>query len=55
MGTKFDGVSLAVKQNGYATKIVNTYIAYDLDALPKTTFREVSPKNCVFGPTNNKK
>ena len=42
MGTTFAGVSLAVKQNGYATKIVNTYIAYDLDALPKTTFREVS-------------
>ena len=33
----------------YATKIVNAYIAYGLDAWPKILFREFTLKNCLFG------
>ena len=31
---KLDKDPLAVKQNSYATKIVNAYIVYDLDTWP---------------------
>ena len=49
MGIKFDKDPLAVEQNNYATKIVNAYIAYGLDAWPKILFREFTLKNCLFG------
>ena len=32
MGVKFDKDPLAVEQSNYLTKIVNVYIAYDLEA-----------------------
>ena len=32
----------------YATKIVNAYIAYGLDAWPKIPFREFTLKTCLF-------
>ena len=35
VGIQFDNGILAVEQNNYATKIVNAYIVYDLDAWPK--------------------
>ena len=38
MGVKFDKDNLAVKQNNYATKSVNAYIIYNLDASPNNTF-----------------
>ena len=34
MGIKFDKDPLDVEWNSYGTKIVNAYIAYDLDAWP---------------------
>ena len=34
MGIKFAKDPLAIEQNNYATKIVNAYIIYDLDAWP---------------------
>ena len=35
MEIKFDKDPLAVEQSNYTAKIVNVYIAYDLDALPR--------------------
>ena len=40
MGVKFD--HLAVQQSNYATKIVNVYIAYDLDAYDKEILLTIS-------------
>ena len=53
---KFFVVSKSVKKTAYddkitdhyATKIVNAYIAYGLDAWPKIPFREFTLKNCLF-------
>ena len=36
MEIKFDKDPLAVEQSNYTAKIVNVYIAYDLDALPRS-------------------
>ena len=38
MGIQFDKNSLALEQNDYASKIVNLYIVYDLDAWMRTCF-----------------
>ena len=35
IGIQFNKSVLVVEQNNYATKIVNAYIAYDLDDCPK--------------------
>ena len=32
MGVKFDKDPLALEENNYATKVVNVYIVYELDA-----------------------
>ena len=45
----------AVKQNNYATKIVNAYIAYDLDDWSKYPNRIFKLKNYFFGATNIRK
>ena len=49
---KFDKEPLAVEQNDYMSKILNIYIAYNLDACPKIPLRNFSLKNCLFGVTN---
>ena len=49
---KFDKDPLAVEQNNYATKIVNAYMVYDLDAWPKNPTNNFKFKNCLFGTTN---
>ena len=52
MRIKFDKDPLAVEQNTYATKIVNSYIAYDLDGWPRNHTNNFKFKNCLFGSTN---
>ena len=52
IGIKFDKDPLAVEQNNYLNKIVNFYIAYDLDTWPKIPLRNFTLKNCLFGATN---
>ena len=37
-----------MKQNNYATKIVNAYIVYDWDAWPKTPLDNFTLKNSLF-------
>ena len=49
---KFDKDPLAVEQNYYATKIVNVYIAYDLDAWPRNPPNNSTFKNCLFCATS---
>ena len=52
METKFDKDPLAVGQNNYLTKILNIYIAFDLDAWPKIPLRKFTLENALFGTTN---
>ena len=52
MGIKFDKVPVAVKHYNYLIKIINIYIVYDLDALPKILLRYFTLKNCLFGVTS---
>ena len=52
MRIKFDKDPLAVEQNTYATKIVNSYIVYDLDGWPRNPTNNFKFKNCLFGSTN---
>ena len=52
IGIKFDKDPLAVEQNNYATKIVNTSLVYDLDAWPKNPLSNFKFKNSLFGATN---
>ena len=47
MGIKFDRDPLAVEQNNYATKIVNAYIAYDLDNWPRNPTNNFKLKKCL--------
>ena len=49
---KFDKDRLAVEQTNYATKIVNAYIAYDLDTWPNNPLRIFTLKNWLFGATS---
>ena len=50
MGTKFDKDPLALKQNNYATKIINVYI--NLDVWPNNPLNNFILKNCLFDATN---
>ena len=52
MDIKFDKDLLAVKQNNYQTKIVNVYIAYDLDAWPRNPANNLKFNNYLFWATN---
>ena len=52
MGIKLDKDPLAVLQNNYASKFVNVYIVYDLDACAKVLLRNSAIKNCLFGVTS---
>ena len=44
---KFDKDPLVVEQNKYATKIVNAYIVYELDALPKNSLHNFTLKKLL--------
>ena len=48
MKTKFNKDSLVVEQNNYATKIVNIYIAYDLDDWTNNPLRNFSIKKLII-------
>ena len=52
MGIKLNKDPLAVSQNNYASKFVNVYIVYDLDACAKILVRNFAIKNCLFGATS---
>ena len=52
MGIQFDKDLLAVEQNNYLRKIVNVYIAYDLDAWPRNPTNNFKFKNYLFGVTS---
>ena len=52
IGIKFGKDQLAVEQNNYFSKIVDVYIAYDLDAWPKSPTNNFKFKNCLFRATN---
>ena len=52
MGIKFDKDPLATGKNNYLTKIVNVYIAYDLDAWLRNPTNKFKFKNCLLGATN---
>ena len=51
IGIKFDIDPLPVEQNNYLTKIVNVYIAYDLDAWSRNPTNNFKFNNCLFGAT----
>ena len=52
MRIKFDKDSLPVEQNNYLSRIVNVYIIYNLDVLPRNPRNNVKLKNCLVGATN---
>ena len=52
IGITFDKDSLAVEQNNYLTKIVNFYIACDLNTLPRNPNDNFKFKNCLFEATS---
>ena len=52
MGIKFDKNPLAVEENNYATKIVNSYILYDLNTWPRNPTNNFEFKNCLFAVTS---
>ena len=52
MAIKFDKEPLAVEQSSYLTKIVNIYIAYDLDAWPKVPLRIFTLDKFLFRVIN---
>ena len=49
---QFSKSVLVIQQNNYVTKIVNVYIVYDLDNLPKNLLNNFTLKKCLFGGTN---
>ena len=49
---QFNSNLLFIEQNNYTTKIVNVYIIYDVDKWPKTSLRNFTLENCLFGSTN---
>ena len=52
MGIKFNKDPLTVEQNNYTTRIVNAFIVYNLDALPRNPLNNFKLKNSLFGVTN---
>ena len=52
---QFDKDPLAVEQNNYLTKIVNVYIAYDLDSWRRNLINNFKFKNIIFGATSRVK
>ena len=52
IGITFDKDPLAVEQHNYLTKIVNFYIACDLNTLPRNPNDNFKIKNCLFEATS---
>ena len=52
IGIIFDKDPLAIEQNNYLSKIVNTSIVYDLDTWPRNPTNNFKLKDCLFGATN---
>ena len=52
---KFDKDPWGVEQKKYLTKIVNVYIAYDLDAWSRNPINDFNFKNWLFGATKTVK
>ena len=52
MGTKHHKHPLAVQQKNYLCKIVNGYIAYDLDSWKRNPTNNFKFKNCLFAATS---
>ena len=52
IGIKFGKDLLGIKRNHYLTKIVNSYIVYDLDDWPRNPTNDFKFKNFSFGATN---
>ena len=51
-GIQFNYTALVVEQNKYATKIVNVYIANELDYWPRNLVNNFAFKIFLFGATN---
>ena len=51
IGIQFNNTALVIEQN-YASRIVNFYILYDLNNLPKNPLRNFTLQNYLFGGTN---
>ena len=48
MDMQYDKDVLAVEYKNYTTEIMNAYIFYDLDALPKAPLEDIKLKNCLL-------
>ena len=55
MRKKFDKDHFVAEQNNYTTKILNTYIFYDLNAWPNNPLGNSTLKNCLFVATSTVK
>ena len=55
IGIQLNNTLLLIEQNNYTIKIVNAYIVYNLDNLPKIPLRNFTLENCLFGATNRVK
>ena len=55
MWLKFDKDPLVVEQNNYAAIVINAYIVYELDTLPKILLNNFIFKKGLFGGTNTVK
>ena len=55
MRLKFDKDPLVVEQNNYAAIVINAYIVYELDTLPKILLNNFIFKKGLFGGTNTVK
>ena len=49
MGIKYGKDTLGVEQNNFENKIVNFYIAYDLDFWSRNPTNNFKFRNCLFG------
>ena len=48
MDMQYDKDVLAVEYKNFTTEIMNAYIFYDLDALPKAPLEDIKLKNCLL-------
>ena len=49
MGIKYGKDTLGVVQNNFENRIVNVYIAYDLDSWSRNPTNNFKFRNCLFG------
>ena len=52
MGIKYGEDTLGLEQNNFENKIVNFYIAYDLDSWSRNPINNFKFRNCLFGATS---